>query len=71
MYLRAHATAHQYKYLNLKDSLAERGGIRTHHDPLDSVSCRFYSAAIAVNASNAAAPCTRLHPRPSLARDLS
>ena len=37
------------------------GGIRTHHDPLDSVSCRFYSAAIAVNARDAVAPCTGLH----------
>jgi hypothetical protein len=39
------------------------GGIRTRHDPLDSVSCRFQIAANAVNASDAVAPCTRLHPR--------
>jgi hypothetical protein len=38
------------------------GGIRTHHDSLDSVSCRFYIAAVAVNARDAVAPCTRLHP---------
>jgi hypothetical protein len=38
------------------------GGIRTRHDSLDSVSCRFYIAAVAVNANNAVAPCTRLHP---------
>jgi hypothetical protein len=42
------------------------GGIRTRHDPLDSVSCRFYIAAVAVIASDAAAPCTRLHPHPSV-----
>ena len=39
------------------------GGIRTPHDPLVSVSCRFDIAAVAVNATYAAAPCTRLHPR--------
>ena len=38
------------------------GGIRTPPDLLDSASCRFYIAANAVNASNAVAPCTRLHP---------
>ena len=43
------------------------GGIRTRHDPLDSVSCRFYIAAIAVNASDAVAPCTRLHSRLAVA----
>ena len=37
------------------------GGIRTRQDPLDSVSCRFYIAAVAVNASVAVAPCTPLH----------
>ena len=37
------------------------GGIRTQHDPLDSVSCRFYIARIAVNAGDAVAPCTGLH----------
>ena len=41
------------------------GGIRTHHDPLDSVSYRFRIARVAVNASDAVAPCTRLHPRPT------
>jgi len=39
------------------------GGIRTPHDRLDSVSCRFYIAANAVNANDAVAPCTRLHPQ--------
>ena len=38
-----------------------RGGIRTHHDRLDSVSCRFYVAAVAVNSSDAVAPCTGLY----------
>ena len=38
------------------------GGIRTLSRPLESVTYRFYNAAIAMNASIAAAPCTWLHP---------
>jgi hypothetical protein len=38
------------------------GGIRTPHDLLDSVSCRYDIAANAVNANDAVAPRTRLHP---------
>ena len=45
------------------------GGIRTRQDPFDSVSYRFYNAAIAVDASGAVAPCTRLPPRPSFEWD--
>jgi hypothetical protein len=36
------------------------GGSRTRHDPVDSVSRRFYNADVAVNASNAVAPCPLL-----------
>ena len=39
-------------------------GIRTLLTPLDSVSYRFYNAAIATNAGIAVAPCTLLHARP-------
>src|SRR5690348_14344790 len=46
-------------------------GIRTHHGPLDSVSCRFYSADVAVNASDAVAPCTGLHRAAELERERS
>jgi hypothetical protein len=40
-------------------------GIRTHGPPLDSASCRFHNATLAVNASDAVAPCTGLHRRGS------
>lgn len=38
--------------------------MRTESAPLESVSYRFSSASAAVNASDAVAPCTRLHLRP-------
>ena len=37
------------------------GGIRTLSGPLESASYRFHSARVAVNASDAVAPCTWLH----------
>jgi hypothetical protein len=37
------------------------GGIRTHHDCLQSVTSTNHSAAVAMNASDAAAPCTLSH----------
>src|SRR5713226_8336981 len=37
------------------------GGIRTRHDPLDSVSCRIHNADVASNAMVAVAPCTLSH----------
>ncbi|MPY87560.1 MAG: transcription elongation factor GreB [Luteitalea sp.] len=43
------------------------GGIRTRHDPLDSVSYRFYVTRVAVDASGAVAPCTGSHRRLSSA----
>ena len=42
------------------ESNGGEGGIRTHLDSMDSVSCRFYTATIAVNASDAVAPCPLL-----------
>ena len=33
---------------------------------MESVSCRFHDAAVALNTSDAVAPCTLLHARPSL-----
>jgi hypothetical protein len=39
------------------------GGIRTRQDHLESVTYRFHNATDAVNASDAAAPCTWLHQR--------
>ena len=36
-------------------------GIRTFPRPLESVSYRFYDAAVAVDATGAVAPCTPLH----------
>jgi hypothetical protein len=53
----------------IEDLVGGEGGIRTRQDRLDSVSYRFYNAGIAVDASDAVAPCTRLHPRPSLEPD--
>jgi hypothetical protein len=41
------------------------GDLQTRECPLDSVSYRFYIAAIAVNARDAVAPCTLLHARAS------
>ena len=40
------------------------GGIRTRQDLVDSARYRFNAATVAVNASVAVAPCTRLHARP-------
>jgi hypothetical protein len=40
------------------------GGIRTRQDLVDSVSCRFHIASVAVNAGGAVAPCTPLHAQP-------
>ena len=49
----------------LNEFVGGERGIRTHPDPLNSVSYRFYNATLAVNASLAVAPCTLLHARPS------
>jgi len=45
------------------------GGIRTHQEPVDSVSYRFHNAAVAANAGAAVAPCPLLPARPGLEVD--
>ena len=43
------------------EGVGGEGGSRTLSDLLDSVSCRFHIARVAVDAKDAVAPCTLLH----------
>jgi hypothetical protein len=58
------ATTDAYKSFYCNNLDGGEGGIRTRHDPLESVTYRFHNARVAVNASDAVAPCTLLHARP-------
>src|SRR5580704_18644993 len=42
-------------------SYGGEGGIRTKHDPVDSVTCRIHNADVARNAMAAVAPCMLSH----------
>jgi hypothetical protein len=55
--------SHVCNLLYLNDLSGGESGIRTLVAPLESASCRFYIASVAVNASDAVGPCTPLHPR--------
>ena len=50
-----------YKLLIIKGQIWRRGWDSNPAGPLDSVSCRFHNATVAVDASDAVAPCTWLH----------
>jgi hypothetical protein len=58
--LRRFTQIRQRLYL-LSNLVGGEGGIRTQQDSLESVSYRFHNARLAVNASDAVAPCTLLH----------